>query len=382
MSLHTPMENGNDPIYWNGSDKKLLSSDLLERIADFSQKNRVEPFGRLPGDPLAKNALLQAVENIYELLGAHRDDRLYLTSSYSHTLLEIYQGICLERALLEGKDLLLAPIDLRISEKTMLRKMHRMGLETLFIGLDQEGKLDLSAIEQIEHGRAIMLSMRYAHPSNGVIQNVFEIGELCRRKGILFHLDVTDVIGKLFFSCDSLPVDIISFDGALLGGSVFPSAILVRKECCFDPLLYDVKNPLLSSSLGGSSEHLYAMGLLCADILDAMDETILKLGHLQTLLEQKMRKKEIQMPYYGVERLCSHLLFTLPKIHAEYAQDRFAAKNFHLSSGRPDEKKLSDLMLLWGRKSEEALCSHLIVLDKQTTLPLMDKAIAMVAEYV
>lgn len=258
-------------------------------------------------DPLMHRKATEALETLYQFVGANQEDDLFLFQSYEELLLQLYMGGVLERGLLEGRNLLLTTHSFHPALQLLQRKAARMGLESKVIEVGQ-----LS-----DHKRALIFSLRYADPLTGVIEPIFEIAEWCKKWGILFHVDVTEVLQTHFFHWDGMDIDLLSIDGGRLGGTFFPSLLFVKRGISCTPLLFDLKKPL-ESSLAYKIEPLLAIGALCHEILEKKEEFVLEASRLQMLFEKQWKEGAVSVLYQDKERLPTHTLLHLPFVNISW----------------------------------------------------------------
>jgi cysteine desulfurase len=91
--------------------------------------------------------------------------------------------------------------------------MKDLGYEITYLSVDRDGLIDLEELRRSIRPDTILVSIMFANNETGTIMPVQEIGALCREKGVLFHTDAVQAVGKIPIDLKKLPVDILSLSG-------------------------------------------------------------------------------------------------------------------------------------------------------------------------
>ncbi len=111
-----------------------------------------------------------------------------------------------------------------------MRRLESEGYEVTYLDVDQYGLVDPKALEAAIRPDTTLVSIMAVNNEIGAIQPIQEIGEICHKHGVLFHVDSTQAIGKLHFDMKAWPIDLMSMSSHKVYGPKGIGALYVRRK--------------------------------------------------------------------------------------------------------------------------------------------------------
>ncbi len=124
-------------------------------------------------------------------------------------------------------------ITVRTEHKATLdtcRELEREGFEVTYLDVKDNGLIDWDVLVAACRPDTILISVMYVNNEIGVIQDIPRIGEWCREKGIIFHVDSAQATGKVVINLQALKVDLMSFSAHKTYGPKGMGALFVRRK--------------------------------------------------------------------------------------------------------------------------------------------------------
>jgi len=232
----------------------------------------------------AEEAVEIARESVAAIIGALPKEIIFTSGATESNNIAL-QGVA-KNYQKQGKHI----ITLKTEHKAVMdvcQHLSKDGFDITYLPVDKDGILDLNKFEDAIRDDTILASVMHVNNEIGVIQPIKELGVICKNKGIIFHVDAAQSVGKLPTNVENMGIDLLSISAHKFYGPKGVGALYIRR-----------KNPrvqLQPIMFGGGHErgirsgtlpvpNIVGLGKACDISADVMTEENLRISQLRDSL--------------------------------------------------------------------------------------------------
>ncbi len=294
------------PIYLDYSATTPVDPRVAEKMIPYIVEHFGNPASRSHAYGwTAEKAVEEARAHVAALVNADPKEIIWTSGATESDNLAIkgaahfYQG--------KGKHV----ITVKTEHKAVLdpcRELERQGFEVTYLDVQENGLVDMDVLKAAIRPDTILVSIMFVNNEVGVIQPIEAIGELCREKGIVFHVDAAQATGKVAIDLQTLKVDLMSFSAHKSYGPKGIGALYVRRK---------PRVRLEAQMHGGGHERGLRSGTLATHQIVGMGEAF------------RIAREEMEVENERIRMLRDKLLKGLSEIEATYVNGDMEARVPH-----------------------------------------------------
>ena len=277
------------PIYMDNhattpTDPRVLEEMLpyfMEKFGNAASRNH--SFGWV-----GEEGVETARERVAKLIGATTKEIIFTSGATESDNLAI-KGVA-EMYKEKGNHIITAVTEHKAVLDTC-KRLEKYGYRVTYMPVQKDGLVDLDELKRTLNDKTILVTIMAANNEIGVLQPIAEIGKLCRERGVIFHSDATQAVGKIPIDVTKQNIDVMSISAHKMYGPKGVGALYVRR-----------KNPRVQISAiidGGGHERgmrsgtlnvpgIVGLGKACAICMEEMPKESCHLAGMRNRLRDKI----------------------------------------------------------------------------------------------
>ncbi len=232
---------------------------------------QAHPSSKHPWGLRANRLVEQARAHVAEALESQNEEIVFCSGA-TEASNTIIKGISKSLQLPEGPHHFITSAVDHPATLEPLRFLERQGHELTILPVDHQGSLLPSQVDAAIQPNTALVSLIHGQNEVGTLQPLAEIGAICRERGVLFHVDASQSLGKVSISVRELMADFLHIAGHKVYGPKGCGALFIRKGLNLEPLLHGgghergirsgTPAPFLIAGLGEACRLIKVLGLV------------------------------------------------------------------------------------------------------------------------
>ncbi|MFC1927699.1 IscS subfamily cysteine desulfurase [Chloroflexota bacterium] len=370
-NLATPLERRTNPerrIYLDNNATTQVDDAVREAMMPYLSADAGNPSSIHQTGKIAREALENARRQVASLINAQAR-RIVFTGGGSEAA-----NLAIKGATFAMRDNGNHIITTAVEHPAVLGAygfLERCGYRVTYLEVDGDGWLDPGKLRAAISADTILVSIMMANNEVGTILPIKELSSICRQKGVLFHTDAVQAVGKIKVDVQDLSVDMLSLSGHKFHAPKGVGALYVRKGIELEPLIHGGNQE--RGTRAGTENVPAIVGLgKAAELVASALPNYERIRDLRDRLEEGIRNLVTDAVLNGhrENRLPNTLNLTLPGLRGESIVIALDQHGISLSSGsacKSGSPEPTHVLIAMGRTKEQAHCSVRFSLSRHTT---------------
>lgn len=372
-----------NPVYLDYNATTPLLPEVKEAMRPFM----AEAFGNPSSSHLhgvaPRRAVARAREQVAELLHCHPDEIVFTsggTESNNHAII----GVC--RALRQkGSHIITSAIE-HPAVLAVCAFLEAEGVKTTYLPVDSHGRTRVSDVAAAVRPETILITIMHANNETGSIQPVSGIGELARRRGIVFHTDAAQSAGKIETNVNTIGASLLSIAGHKMYAPKGIGALYVRRGISLTPFFHGAGQEDGRRAGTENVIHIAGLGKACEIATRDLEKQVTQMRRLRDRLHEGLKECGVGVRVNGHpdERLPNTLSISFHGLEANRVLEEIGL-DVSASAGaacHSDGVDVSHVLLAMQVPGEWAKGTLRFSVGRMTTEADVDRAVAVVAEAV
>jgi cysteine desulfurase len=224
-----------DWIYLDYNASTPMAPEVLAVMTD-SLKDQAHPSSKHPAGERTAAIVSHARRQVAASLGCQPEEIVFCSGS-TEASNHVIKGVAFARSRQGPLHFITSAVDHPATIEP-LRFLERIGHQLTVLPVDSDGLVTASQVEAALTANTVMVSLLHAQNEVGTLMPLQEIGDLCRARGVLFHVDAAQSFGKVPVSVDELRADFLQIAGHKIYAPKGVGALFIRQGRQLEPLLH------------------------------------------------------------------------------------------------------------------------------------------------
>ena len=233
-------------------------------------------------------AITKAINQMYKGIGASDKDDIIFTSCATEANNWVLKSVWIDKILHSDKNHIVTTEIEHPSVLSTCRFLEDQGVKVTYLPVNDQGIVEAHTVKAFITEKTALVSIMWANNETGMIFPIQEIGEICREKGVLFHTDGVQAVGKIPVNMQEVHVDFMSMSAHKFHGPKGIGALYIKNSQHLTPLLHGGEHMGGRRSGTLNVPYIVGMGLALEMATTNMEEKISMIAAKRNRLEDAL----------------------------------------------------------------------------------------------
>lgn len=280
----------------------------------------------------SKRALDEARSRVAQLINAKPHEIVFTSGGTESNNLALLGAVYAKGS--KGRHIITSQVE-HSSVLEVYRHLERDGFRVTYVPVDHQGRVDPGSVKNALGDDTLLISIMHANHVTGTIQPIEEIASIARERGITFHTDAAQSIGKIPIDMESIPADLLSISSHKFYGPKGVGALYIREHAEIVPILFGSEQERGIRPGTPDIPGLVGFGMACSMAAGDLESNRLLVTSLRESFEQQAasRIQGLEIFGSGASRLPHIVSFSIDGVEGSSLAAHLEAMGITVSSG-------------------------------------------------
>ncbi|MEA1918195.1 MAG: NifS family cysteine desulfurase [Campylobacterota bacterium] len=225
-------------IYMDNNATTMIDPKVADAMQPYLHElygnpNSIHKFGTATHEGVEN-----AIDQVYRAINASNSDDVIFTSCATESNNWVLQSVWIDKILNGDKNHIVTSEVEHPSILSTCKFLEENGVKVTYLPVNEQGVVEAHTVKSFITDKTALVSIMWANNETGMIFPIKEIGEICKEKGVLFHTDGVQAVGKIPVDMQSLHVDFMSMSAHKFHGPKGIGALYIKDSQTLTPLLH------------------------------------------------------------------------------------------------------------------------------------------------
>jgi cysteine desulfurase len=224
-------------VYMDNNATTMVDPQVFEAMLPFFSEIYGNPNSLHKFGTASHPAISKAIDQVYTAINATDADDIVFTSCATESNNWVLKSIWIDKILNGDKNHIVTTEIEHPSVLSTCRFLEEQGVKVTYLPVNEQGVVEAHTVKSFITEKTALVSVMWANNETGMIFPIKEIGDICKEKGVLFHTDAVQAVGKIPVDLREVHVDFLSMSAHKFHGPKGIGALYIKNSQELSPLL-------------------------------------------------------------------------------------------------------------------------------------------------